>query len=107
MRHEGRLPVHDTRRPHDPAAVRLADRLVAEANAEGRDLAAPAPDRVDRDPRLGGRARAGREDDRVRPQRADIIDRYLVVATHLDLGTQLPEVLHEVVRERVVVVDDE
>src|SRR5207253_9588221 len=42
-------------------------------------------------------------DSRVRPE---LLHRHLVVAKHVALRAQLGEVLHEVVGERVVVVDD-
>ena len=51
--------------------------------------------------------RARREDHAVRPLRADPLDRDLVVAEHLELRAELAEVLDEVERERIVVVDDE
>ena len=54
-----------------------------------------------------GRARARRDDDAVGPRRDEIGDGRAVVAHDVDLRTQLPQVLDEVVGERVVVVDDE
>jgi len=55
-------------------AERGADRLVAEADAEDRQLAREGTDRVDADAGLGWGARPGREDDRVGTERADGID---------------------------------
>src|SRR5690349_25177865 len=52
-------------------------------------------------------ARPWRDHDGGGPKRPDLLDRHGVVAPHLDLGAELTEVLHEVVRERIVIVDDE
>ena len=54
-----------------------------------------------------GRARAGRDDDAVRPPREQLVGGLGVVAHDLGLGAQLAQVLDEVVGERVVVVDHE
>jgi hypothetical protein len=44
-----------------------------------------------------------------RPQRGDLVDRHLVVAENLqpDVRIQLAQALHQVVGERVVVVDED
>ena len=68
------LAVHLPLRADDLAAERRADRLVAEADAEDRQLAGEGPDRVDADARLGRRARPGREHERVGLQRGDAVD---------------------------------
>ena len=64
-----RLAVHDAIGADDVAAVRFADRLMAEADAEDRDRASPAADDVDGDAGFLRRARPGREHDRRRRQR--------------------------------------
>ena len=43
----------------------------------------------------------------VGPECVHLVERHGIVAVHDRLRAQLPEVLHEVVDERVVVVDDE
>ena len=55
--------------------------------------------------RLGGRARARRDQHTV--NRARQVGGYLVVAAHHDIRTELAQVLDQVVDEAVVVVDDE
>ena len=60
------LAVHRRRRADDLAAERLADRLVAEADAEDRDLARSGGDQVEADAGLVRRAGAGRQHDRLR-----------------------------------------
>src|ERR1035437_3268562 len=102
-----RLAMHGSGRSDYVAAIRLSDSLVTEAHPEGRNTVAERPNGFYGDPRLGWRTRAGREDHRRRSHRGDLLDRYGVVAADDDLGPKLAKVLDEVVRERVVVVDDE
>ena len=47
----------------------------------------------------------GEDHDAIGRQRLDLSTRQLVVAHHLHLRTQLAQVLHQVVGERIVVVD--
>jgi hypothetical protein len=92
----------------DLAAERLGQRLVAEAHAEGRHAGfGEAAHDVDRDPRLVGRAGAGRDDRALEAALEQLVDRGTVVAHDLELAPQLTQVLDEVVGERVVVVDHE
>src|SRR6185436_9414825 len=99
------LAVHQPVGANHLGAERGTDRLVAEADAEDRQLAGEGADRVDADARLGRRARPGRQDDRVGCERADAVDVDLVVAKHAHVFSQLAEVLDEIEREAVVVVD--
>ena len=92
-------------RTHDLAAERLADRLMAQADAENRHLPASLLDDFQRHAGLVRRARPGRDHDALRRQLANLLDRQLVVARDAHVLTQLAEVLHEVVGEAVVVVD--
>src|SRR5215210_6417811 len=50
-------------------------------------------------------ARAGGDEHGVGDEGLELGQRHLVVSVHDGLGAQLPQVLHEVVDERVVVVD--
>src|SRR5687767_4135748 len=68
------LTVHQPLRANDLAAVSLADRLMSEANPEGRDGAAPAANRVDGDARLRRGARTWRDDHPGDTHRADVLD---------------------------------
>src|ERR1700682_2440130 len=54
--------------------------------------------------RSGG---SGRNDDALGTHRLDLSDRHFVVAANLCLGAQFAKVLDEVVRERIVVIEDE
>ena len=58
-------------------------------------------------PASSGRPGPGRDHDLLRRHRLDLAERHLVVAAHAHVGAQLAEILHEVVGERIVVVDDE
>ncbi len=93
---------------HGAAAEGLDQRLVAEADAEHRRAGlGEAADRLFRDPGLGRRAGAGRDDEALGVALEQLVDRRLVVAHDLELGTELAQVLDQVVGEGVVVVDDE
>ena len=103
-----RLAVHHALGAHDVAAVARADALVTETHAEHRDpRLAERGDRVHRDAGVLGPAGTGRDEHRVGREGAQLVEREGVVAVHLGLGTELTEVLDEVVDERVVVVDHE
>ena len=107
-----RLAVHHLRGAHDLAAEQLADALVAETHAEHRDAGrSEHPDRVVRHPGVLGMgpgiAGTGRDEHRVGLERDQRVDRQGVVTVDDGLGAELTEVLHEVVDERVVVVDHE
>jgi len=102
------LAMHQPGRPLDHPAEGLADRLVPEADPEqGRALAGGGADQREADAGLGGRARPGRDDEVVGLLRHHLLDRAFVIAVDRHLGTQLPQVLDEVVGEAVIVVDDD
>src|SRR5438477_6655628 len=105
VRHLRELAVHDPRRANDPAAERLSDRLMAEANAEDRNLTGEALDERHADPGLRGRARPGGDDDPLRLPGCDLLQRERIVAIHLYVRAQPSRVLHDVVGEAVVVLD--
>ena len=58
-------------------------------------------------PRFIGRTRAGGNDDLIRCDFRDLFKRDGIVAMHDEICPQFPEILHEVVREGIVIVDDE
>src|SRR4051812_32363970 len=80
---------------------------MAEADTEYRDAAPPTANRLDGDPGLCRRTGTRRNHDRRRLEGADLVDGNGVVTTNVDIGAQLAQVLHKVVRERVVIVDHE
>ena len=87
----------------------LADGLMAEAHAENGQLSGKAFDASARNAGFAGRARPGRDDQMRRVQAIDIVGRNLIVAEHpqIEPGIDLPQPLHEVVGEGIVVIDEE
>src|SRR5205085_261026 len=98
--HGARLAVDEPAREADLAAEGLDDRLVAEADAERRH---PRPS-DELDDALRRPAGAGRDHE---PVGLDLLEAGLVVSLDDDLGPERPEQVREVVRERVVVVDEQ
>src|SRR6476469_3068045 len=107
VRYARGFAVHQLPRAHHPAAVGFADSLMSETDTEVRDRAAPLADRLDTDPRFGRCTGSGRDHHAGHAHATDVIDGDLVVALHDRLLAELAQVLNEVVRERVVVVEDE
>src|SRR3984885_8447644 len=99
------LAVDECRRAHHLAAEGVADRLVAEADAEDRDCRSGARDQIETDAGLFGRAGAGRQHDRIGVGGDDVVACHLVVAMHLDLRPELTEIVDEVEGEAVIVID--
>ena len=103
------LAVHQPAGADDLRPERLADRLVPQAHAQQRNLPGKALDARHGNAGLVGRAGAGRNDQVRRPPGLDLLQRDLVVAVDLQLQrrVELAQPLHEVVGERVVVVDQQ
>jgi hypothetical protein len=72
--HRRHLAVHQLLGVHDATAEGFADRLVAEANAEQRNLAGKLANRRQRDAGLRRRAGAGRNDQVVGLEASDLGD---------------------------------
>ena len=107
MLDRGRLAVHGGVQLH-ASPEGLSESLMAEADAErGNARFGHAPDELERDPGLIGGARSGRDHAALVAGGEQLGDGGAIVAHRLDLGAQLPQVLHEVVGERVVVVEDQ
>ncbi len=92
------------------AAKCLSDRLMAQTDAQDRR----SPRRTghvlyqrNQNSGIMGRARARRQHNPLRVQGFDLFRRQLVVAANHNLRAQFAQVLHEVVSERIVVVEDE
>ena len=92
----------------DGAPEGLRESLVAETDPKRRDapLGHPAGD-LERDTGLVGGARSGRDHAPLEGVGEQFLDARTVVADRHDLRPELPQVLHEVVGEGVVVVDHE
>ncbi len=92
---------------HDPAAKGLADRLVAEADSQDRQVLGSLADQLEADAGARRVAGARRKDDRVGAEAERLLGRHLVVAHDARLGAELAQVMHQVPGEAVVVVDEE
>ena len=98
------MPWRISPRPVNAGAVDVADALVAQADAQRRDVRPEAADDVVGYAGLHGGAGAGGDDYAVGGHFLDFVEGYLVVAVGVHLCAQLPQVLVEVVGEAVVVV---
>src|ERR1700730_5952843 len=100
--------MHQLRRAYDLATERLANRLMAQADAQNWNAAGKALDYLQRNSGAIRCARARRDYDPFGEQlRFDLLDCDLIVAAHLNGLAQFAEILNQVVGERIVVVDDE
>src|SRR6266852_5724406 len=99
------LAMHQAARASHGRAESLTDALMAKAYAQNRDLAGHLMKQCNRNSRLRRSARARRDHDRVGPLRPDSRNVDRVVTAHDNFGPELAQILHEVVGERVVIVD--
>ncbi|MNN56461.1 hypothetical protein D3C81_1713950 [compost metagenome] len=105
MRDLRSLAVHDLLRTHHLAAECRAYCLMSEADAEDRQLACKLLQDRNRHAGFMRRARTGRNADALRIQRGDLFQCDLVITYGVHVFAQFAEVLHQVVGERVVVID--
>ena len=103
----GGLAVHQPAGAHHLAPERFADGLVAQAHAQDRDAPGEVPDHLHREAGFLGRAWPRRDHDVRRRQPLHVFQCEGIVAPHLHLLPQFRQVLHQVVCERIVVVDNE
>jgi hypothetical protein len=99
--------VHKMGGAHHSASESFADRLVPETNSQHWNFSREMPDQIDADARLMRRARTGGDDNPLGPHVLDLAHGHLIIAANLDLAAQLPNVLDQVVGERIVVVEYE
>src|SRR5690606_36714359 len=92
---------------NDLAAGRLTHGLMAKANPENGKLLRRTREKLQTDAGLVGRAWARREDHRVRFALQRFVDAQGVVAVHFGCHAEVFDVVHEVVNEAVVVIDNE
>jgi len=107
VHHRARLAMHKMSGANHAAAKGFPDCLVTEADPKHWNFSCEAADQIDADARVMRRARTGGNDNPLRPQVLDLVDRDLIVAANLDLRAQLADVLNEVVSERIVIVEYE
>src|SRR5438067_4591171 len=98
--------MHNSIGSHYFAAKCSSDRLMSEADTQDRDLACEMPDYIDADSRLLRCARPGRDHDPLRVEFLDLLNRGLIVAAHYHLLARLTDVLHQIERKRIVVIEN-
>src|SRR3981189_1973709 len=101
----GQLAMPRTGRAHDAAPESLADRLMAETDAEDRNAARGLFYQVQADAGLVRGAGAGRQHDRLGTGGEHRVGGDLVVAPDSDLRSQPAQIMDEVEGEAVIVVD--
>jgi hypothetical protein len=92
---------------HDLRAEMLGYRLMPEAHSKQRNAPRKVPYDVQRNASVAWSARPRRKNDMGRLHRFDIVDSDRVVSVHAYQSTQSAKGLNEVVRKRVVIVDNE
>src|SRR3954451_10941282 len=107
VRDGARLAVHEAARLADLPAEGFDDRLVAEAHAERRHALAQAADDLDGGACVLRAARPGRDEEMSGRELLGPVGVDLVVADDGHFRAELLEEVGEVVREAVVVVDEE
>ena len=103
----GGLAVHQASCANHFTAIDITHALVTEADSENRYLPSKVTDHVTADSSLFRRAGARRDADALWCHCLDLGESDLVVSLHEGIGSQLAEILDEVVGERIVIIDDE
>src|SRR5580700_674364 len=95
------------RSAHHIAAKSRANSLMPKANSEHRHFAREMPNQINADAGVLRRARTGRNHNALRLHRFNVTHTDLIVAADLNLRTEFPEILNQVIGKRVVVVENE
>src|SRR5215471_16135560 len=100
MLHPRRFAMKEPRRAHHTAAKDLPNRLMTQTNAENRRCLTKAFDNLHRYARIGRRAGSRRNYNPIGLQfRCDLVNRNFIIAAHLYLLTEFPQILNQVVSE--------
>ena len=100
------LAVHQLGRPNHRCPIRMADRLMTKTHPKHRDPArGERPNRLNDDARSLRATRTRRQQNTIGVKPDCLLDRHRVISMHDRVGTNLAQVLHQVVNERVVRVD--
>jgi glycine dehydrogenase len=105
MMNQGCFTMHNHARMHYPPTQHLGNTLMAQTDAENRQMAAEAFDYRHGNPGFVRSARTRRDNDTLGRKISDIIDANLIVAINAYRGTQLTQVLHQIVGKRVIIID--
>ena len=106
MAYQRGLAMHDGLCGADDAAIGLADGLVTKADAKDRQISRCLRQQIQAHAGFVGRAWSRRKNDRARPAGEHIGRAQRIVAQHFGLGAFPFEIVDEVEREAVEIVDD-
>ena len=99
--------MHQSVSSDDPAPEGLSYALMTEADPKNGDLTREAVDQGETDSSLVGVAGPGRNDQPIKGVQIQFFSLAGVVAPNLHLHLEFPEVLHQVVGEGIVVIENE
>src|SRR5437764_9704007 len=106
--HDGtRLAMHQVRGADNVAAESFANGLMSQADSEYWNLAGKVADQVDADARFIRSAGARGDHNPLGIHVFDLVHRDLIIASNFHLAAKFADVLHQVVGERIVVVEYE
>src|SRR5256885_909041 len=100
------LAMHQVTSANHVAAECSPDRLMSQADAENWRLSCHMTNQLHADAGVVRRARPRGDDDPLWPHALDLRGRDLIVAAHLNLLPQFAQILHQVVGEGIVVIED-
>ncbi len=103
----GSFAMHEAGGPDDFAAENMPHTLVAETNPQRRDGRAEGPDNVVGQAGFPRRTGPRRDENPVRFQLANLVERNFVIPENPLRHAEFPEVLDEVVSKTIVVIDDQ
>ena len=106
-RDRGLLAVHELLCVDDRRAVCGTDRLMSEADAENRDLAAELLYDFDDDACILRTPRAGGEDDLRRGELFDLRNGHLIIPDDFDLICEFAEILIEIIGKAVIIINQQ
>src|SRR4051812_40626347 len=107
MRYFAGLAMHQVWCANHRSPKRLAYSLMPQANSKHRNLSSEMVNQVYADASFPRCAWSRGNKDPLRPHGFNFGHGHLIIATHFNLSPQLAEILHQVVGEGVVVVQDE
>src|SRR5690348_10156007 len=99
------LAMHQPRGASDRSTKSCADTLMAQTDPQDRAMAGELSQQRYRDTCFGRRAGSGGNHDRVRRECARGRNFEFIVAPHDYVSSKFTEILHQVISERVVVID--
>ncbi len=107
MKDRGGLPVHQTSCTDNFTTINITHALVTQADSENRHLACKVADHIAADSRFLRGAWPWGDADALRRHRLNLGESDLIITPHQRIGTELSEILDEVVGEGIVIIDDE